>query len=45
MDQYKRKEGQLKRFKEALRNNQWSIEREVKKGVQGCAKHVVNLVA
>jgi hypothetical protein len=43
VDQLKRKEGQLKRFKEALKNNQWATEREIKKSIQICAKSVMNL--
>lgn len=39
----KRKEGQLKRFKDALKNNQWTIEREVKKSVQSCTKSINSL--
>lgn len=44
VDQLKRKEGQLKRFKEALKNSQWATEREIKKSIQSCSKTVINLV-
>lgn len=43
VDQLKRKEGQLKRFKEALKSSQWATEREIKKSIQLCAKSVMNL--
>ena len=45
IDQLRRKEGQLKRFKEALKNNQWATEREIKKGIQTCGKSMVNLAS
>jgi len=40
----KRKEGQFKRFKDALKNNQWTIEREIKKNIQNCTKSLTGTV-